>query len=490
VAVSAAAGQSVPAADPRPRARPAVRALAHESLPVVVGAVFVGLLAALVPNLLASDGWLALVGGRAIAHHGLPHHDQLAVLTHGRAWVDQQWLGQLATYGIASAAGIRGLLAVNVLLVAGAFAAAIVLARRRGGRPSSVAWVGVLSLLPFLVAGMNVRTQTLAYPLFVALLVLLTRPGRIEPRRTVLLLGILVVWANVHGSVLLAALLVSARGAVELRATRRDRIAETLLVAPWLCVLVSPYHVHLVSYYASTAFNPSFSSYLSQWAPTKFSPIAAPLLVLLFAAIWLLGRTAGTYSAYERVLLVVAVVLGLLAVRNWPFSALLLLQLTPVGLDQALRRRPEREAPPIGAVVAGVAAIAAVVGTVAALGHSESGLAKRYPPAAADAAARAVARTGGPVYGGVQYSDWLLWRHPELAGRVVFDVRSELLNATELKRLVFFDAGSGLDRPLGGPRVYVLDPKSQDDAVAGLRGNVRTVYETERALVAVSRKTS
>jgi hypothetical protein len=465
-----------------------VAGIAHESLPVVVCAAFLGLLAALVPQLLSSDGWLALVGGRWIAQHGLPHHDALATLTQGRGWIDQQWLGQLAAYALASTAGLRALLAVNVVLVVGSFAAAVALARRRGGRPATVACVALLAALPFLVSGMNVRTQSLAYPLFVALLALLTRPGRIGSRRAASLLVLLVFWANVHGSVLLAAVLVATRGAVALRASRRDRLGWALLIGPWLCVLASPYHVHLVSYYASTVFNPSFSSYLSQWAPTRFSAVSAPLLVLLYAAVWLLGRVARTYSVYERALLVIAVVLGVLAVRNWPFCALLLLQLTPAGLDRALRKRPEPAAPAVGAVIAAVAAVAATVGIVAALAHAQSGLAERYPSAAAHAAARAVARPGASVYGGVEFSDWLLWSHPELVGRVVFDVRYELLHASEVRRLTLFDAGSGVDTPLGAPSVYVLDPEVQDQALAGLKADVRIIYKTDRVVVAVPRK--
>ena len=65
-----------------------------------------------------------------------------------------------------------------------------------------------------------------------------------------------------------------------------------LLLAPWPCLLASPYHVHLVSYYGQTAFNSSFSTYLSQWAPTTFSPISAPLLILVFATVWMLGRSS------------------------------------------------------------------------------------------------------------------------------------------------------------------------------------------------------
>ena len=51
-------------------------------------------------------------------------HDTLGALTQGREWIDQQWLGQLAAYGVETAGGVRLLLALNVGLVAGALVAA------------------------------------------------------------------------------------------------------------------------------------------------------------------------------------------------------------------------------------------------------------------------------------------------------------------------------------------------------------------------------
>src|SRR5437588_9411717 len=47
-----------------------------------------------------ADTWLTLLGGREILQHGLPHRDALAVVSHGRAWIDQQWLSQLFFYGL------------------------------------------------------------------------------------------------------------------------------------------------------------------------------------------------------------------------------------------------------------------------------------------------------------------------------------------------------------------------------------------------------
>jgi hypothetical protein len=463
--------------------------LARDSLPVVVCSAFVGLLALLVSRMLAADGWLALVSGRLIAHHGLPRHDTLAALTSGRDWVDQQWLGQLATYGLDSVGGIRLVLAVNVVLVAGAFVAAARYGLRRGAAPATVAIVLLAVLLPFLITARNVRTQSYAYLPFIAVVAVLVRDSRVEGRTAAVVLGILVVWANVHGSALLAAGLVALRGAVDLSKSRaHDRIAWLLLVAPWLCMLASPYHVHLVSYYGRTAFNPSFSTYLGQWAPTAFSPISASLLVLAFATVSMLGRAAPVYNRYEQCLLVGAVLLALLAVRNWVFASLVLVMLAPRGFDRALRTRPARPAPAIGAAVAGVAALGALAGVVAALGASKANLTHNYPAGAGRAAAAAAAANpGAQVYAGIPFADWLLWTQPRLEGKVVFDVRYELLHPSEVKRLALFDAGSRTDAPLGRPVAYVLDPNVEEDAIEGLRPDVRTVYNTDRAVVAVER---
>jgi hypothetical protein len=178
---------------------------------------------------------------------------------------------------------------------------------------------------------------------------------------------------------------------------------------------------------------------------------------------------------------------GLLAVRNWPFATLLILMLAPAGFDSALRKRPAREAPGVGAVIAAAVVVAAVAGVVSMLSRPAASLHRPYTPAVANTAARAAAATHGRIYAGIAFGDWLLWTHPELAGRVVFDVRYELLRPGEIKRLVLFDTGSGVDAPLGNPTVFVLDRIAEKEAVHGLAPDVRIVYKTDEALVAVAR---
>ena len=68
-------------------------------LVAVALALWCGLLA-LLPSEMSPEGWYAFLGGDVIVHHGLPSHDTLTVWGHGRRWVDQQWLAQLAYYGL------------------------------------------------------------------------------------------------------------------------------------------------------------------------------------------------------------------------------------------------------------------------------------------------------------------------------------------------------------------------------------------------------
>src|SRR5712691_7827264 len=118
--------------------------LARETFIILVVALDAVLLTIRLPAPLVSDSWLALVGGRGVADHWLPHHDTLTVWTRGTTWVDQQWLGQLLVYALHGLGGLRLLLLFNVAVLVGALALALVVARLSGASSRSVAAVGVL----------------------------------------------------------------------------------------------------------------------------------------------------------------------------------------------------------------------------------------------------------------------------------------------------------------------------------------------------------
>ena len=185
------------------------------------------------------DTWYSLMAGRLIWNNGLPHHDSVASMTLGRTWVDQEWLGHLGIYGLLAAGGWALALLTGVVGYTAAFAVSAVGARVRGGSERAVALV---VLVAFVTSGSNteLRAQTFAYVLFALTLLLLLGDDRAPSRRVYLTLPLLVLWANVHGSVLLGAAVVALYGAISaVRAARRLRPghwlprAVGLILLPW-----------------------------------------------------------------------------------------------------------------------------------------------------------------------------------------------------------------------------------------------------------------
>jgi hypothetical protein len=80
-----------------------------------------------------------------------------------------------------------------------------------------------------------------------------------------------------------------------------------------------------------------------------------------------------------------------------------------------------------------------------------------------DRAARATARAAGPnglVFATSGYSDWLLWSEPQLAGRISFDSRFELLTQSQLNEIARIENAAGDWRAaIRRYRVFVLGPK-------------------------------
>ena len=178
--------------------------LETRALFVTAVAVVIVMSTADIPAHLAQDSYLALVAGRIIAAHGIPHHDYLTIMAHGVRWTDQQWLAQLVMYGLVWLGGLQLLSASYVLLTGCAFALALAAARRLGGRDLHVLAMLPLGTFFYLATAISIRTQGFAYPLFVAVVWLLAAETRHPARRRAyLVFPMLVLWANLHGSVTL-----------------------------------------------------------------------------------------------------------------------------------------------------------------------------------------------------------------------------------------------------------------------------------------------
>ncbi len=399
--------------------------LERESLPVTVFGLFVCGLIVRLPDQLRQDGWLALVSGRFVADSGLPTTDTLTAWTAHVQWVDQQWLGQLFLYRLASAGNLRLVMLVHVALLAGALAAALVAARWRGGSARSV---GLIAAPALVVAW------------------LLIADVRASSRRVLLVLPILVLWANIHGSVVLGAVLATVAGVLLVVRTVRDRAGSSrelllrgalLTIAPSLCVFTSPYGSSLFHYYGSTAFNSSFGRIVSEWQHSWPSLLTLPFYVLAAICVWLLLRNRRDVSTFEQLALLLLFVAGVAALRNMVWFSFFALIVLPLPLGKRLGEVRGKESKFVKTALAATAIAAVSVAGAAAASRSDSWLTSSvYPTAAANAVANAAATDPtARIYSDVRFADWLLWTRPELAGRIAFDARFELLSSQELEQL-------------------------------------------------------
>lgn len=484
-----------------PRSKPhSIRAVGdwagRNGLLLFIVGLYAGALAGFGRAVVSVDSWLALVVGRLIAAHGLPTHDTLTVFSHGRRWVDQQWLAQVAFYEIQRAGGIRLTVATHALLLVGSLAAATAVARRRGGGTRAVTIVTAVAFLPALISSFQLRTQSFAYPLFVALLAIAVSRKSLTWARLAVGLGILCFWANLHGSVILGAALLALRGGSDLlddvRARRRPRLmALAAATLPWPCLLVTPFPGQIPHYYATTVFNSSFQ-YLGQWQPTTLSLASLPLFVLAFGFVWLVARQGSSLARVEKLAGLLLVVFALLAVRNWVWLALGAVVLAPAALDRVSARSRRPVPIPLNQVCAAAGSLLAVIAAaILAAGHSSFNTA--FPDPAAQAVARvAAADPNARIFASARWGDWLLWKEPQLAGRVAYDARAELFTTQQFKTIALARATPALLPELRRRyRIFLVDRGDEPAVYSTLRREGNIAFDNgDTLVVSFSRRSS
>jgi hypothetical protein len=370
---------------------------------------------------------VGLVSGREIAGHGLPHVEHLTVIGQGRHWVDQQWLAQLAMYGLARVGGVGLTVAVCVLAVVAAFGFAARAAQERGAAPGAILAFFVVSFMagPW---GVQTRTQALALPLFSLVLWLLLRDPEARRRSTLWALPVLCLWANVHGSVVLGAAMVSLYGLAALARDRSNREAAILGFLAPATVLASPYAFELPGYYRLMLLHPPYGHDIVEWQRTTPSTLTAVFFGLVALCVVLLVVRRRDVPLFHWLVLGLTFVAALSAIRLTPWFALAALALLP-PLVTRKAARPFRG--PASTALAALL-LATILGT-AVWASSRSYEGPR------DARALAVVREeagGGQVYAGLTLADWLLWKIPALRGRVAFDGRPEILTRRQFLGVV------------------------------------------------------
>jgi len=415
---------------------------------------------------MVQDSWMTLVGGRLIATSGIPHHELLTVWAHGRDWIDQQWLAELLFYKTYSLGGVRAVLASSALLSGIAWVLAVVLARRRGA-----SGLALLFWAPFTIVAApwawQARAQTFALPLFVCLLALVFADSRKPSPRVFMALPLIALWGNLHGTAILGAGIL---GLHALATARRGVVrAAALAGGGVLALAANPYGFGIASYYKTMTLDPPFASLIAEWHASTPSVAVVPFYALALVAIVAVVRKRKELTPTELAVLVALLAIAFDAIRSIAWFALAALIVVP-PLVRVRRMPGMRFAAPARAGVLVGTVVVLVVGIAAFPGAVSAHQSKAWPIRGADALRAAAARDPrARVLADDRHADFVLWEVPTLQGRVIADVRFELLDRAELDRLVRFERGPGANDP-GGAQLVVLDPKHQPLAPWRSRG--------------------
>ena len=268
---------------PRHSLRGAVDRLSFDRFAVAVFFITVGFTACLMPA--QSDTWWQLRAGQDIlTARAIPLHDTYSHTVAGGYWPDHEWLSQVIFYGLYRIGGLP--------LLTGAVAAIVTLTwilvwRLTPGRPMIRLGLCALALAP-VATEWSLRPQvfTLGFLACTALLV--------RRRRFLWLPPLFLLWANLHGGVMLGLVVVAASVATLVVAERRILIVPIL--AALLCAVMTV--VTPLGWSIWTEIPGSLGRLhaygVGEWRPPDLrDPALLPfwLLVALFAALLVMRKS-------------------------------------------------------------------------------------------------------------------------------------------------------------------------------------------------------
>jgi hypothetical protein len=428
------------------------------------------------------------VAGREVVENGLPSRDELTVYGMGSTWTDQQWLAQVVIYAAHSLGGFALLTILTALLVVAAFALAAAAARSLGAGPRAI-WLLFLPVLMAAPWAWTVRAQMLALPLYTGLLWLLASQARNPTRRVWFALVLLVVWGNVHGSAALGALLVVLLGAYELVRSRgsswRRSVALTIL-AP-LAILITPYSpVDMIRYYHLLLVDPPFAGRVTEWQWPDPAVNTAAFYVVVAITIPLIAWRWRRLELFDLAVLTLTLVGAFAAIRGVVWFALACMVFLPVAIGQAFESRnpgvPRRGLNRGIAVGLGVAVVAVATATLL---RDESWFERDWPAEPVEAI-KSTLRTEDRVFIPDRFSDWILFKIPDLRGRIAYDVRFEIYDRRFFDRLARYAGEEGSDWKsfADGYRLVVVDEKRRSHTADFLEEpGARVIYRGEELTI-------
>jgi len=238
----------------------------------------------------------------------------------GFRWVNQQWGAQVIFAGAHRLLGWLGVAMTVAAAVGAGFGFLYASCRRAGALPRTAAMLTLSGLL--VATGPPApRPQALAVPLFTGTWLLLAR----RDKWTWLVPVMTLAWANIHGSFVLAPLLVIFAVGEDLFERRPATPTLLLLPATVAATFVTPFGPSVWSYAVEISSNETIRNWVAEWrAPTPWSLSGGPFWVSGVVVLVMAVRKRRSVRPIDVARLIVFFALGVPAIRGtlwWALAA-------------------------------------------------------------------------------------------------------------------------------------------------------------------------
>lgn len=409
----------------------AKRLPASAVVPWLVSATVYVLMVALGPRLLSDpDSYSHIAVGRRILTHGtLPTSDPFSFSMHGAPWIAFEWLSEVIYATVYAFAGWNGVVTFASAMVALAVGLLIRFLLRK--LPAATSLLIVIPVVVLLAPHLLARPHVLTLPVMVAWAAALVDCMDRRAAPPYWALPLLVLWANLHGSVVLALGLIGPAVLEELLGKARNEWPRVLMrwlpftaLAVVACCL-TPYGPDSLLIPLTTLGAGHALSWIGEWRPQDFSHVG-PFELLLLAGLF--GLSRGITLPVVRALVVLGLLhFALAQVRNADLLAILAPLYLAAPLSRQLRSQAENNiaGPSHGLNLVALGAI--VVATVLTQFRD-------VRPARSNTPEMAVA-TAGLAYAGPVLNDYAFGGYLIFAGIPTFiDGRSELYGGPFIER--------------------------------------------------------
>jgi hypothetical protein len=344
-------------------ARPALTS----GLPAMIAVVLLAAVVLFAPAVL-NDGdtyWHLATGAWIWAHRQVPKVDIFSFSRPGIPWVAHEWLSEALMSAAFRLAGWSGVL---ILMAAGLGLAGWLMVRRIAASLSGITLLLVCVLaISCMAPSLLARPHLLALPVLVAWTIELLDARRGDRAPRLIFAGLMLLWANLHGSYVFGFLLAGAFGLEALIAAGRKpwpviRGWGLFGAASLVACLISPHGIAGLIY-PFQIMTLNFLPNIVEWAPENFarpSGFQLTLFVTLFV-----GLSRGMRVPPVRlILLLLLVYMALEHKRHQLVLACVAPLLLAEPLAAALGQTPTERSPIRRGALAGCAALLVVMAVV------------------------------------------------------------------------------------------------------------------------------